>query len=435
MSRLTVIALSVFSVGFGATLILAETNAISPYPPQFKESQAQRSPHDKVWGISGVVGAGEHGWRYVWPHELLPQAFNGYTISSTPIDMSSRNKGWTQQNWGKPVTITNSEAKVDVRCKRDYPESTTQPSPSDAVSTTPYEKVEFLDVPAGGLGRKIKDGAHFYNFAFRDDDLVIDMDVVAKTEAICKRIALDVATQVMQYRATVPRLELTEIKALPKSLGFSNRTNLTVGATVDGFVIEKVTPKTEKKVLPNGKTITIDVSELTLKLGEKTITLVKGRREVLEEKAVYLRDKSDKRYILTMGDEFNIGKRNLRLAWIGYTGSHCVLTDVESGESFTIKRSDNRKDDKTLDAEGIAILEKEIASLSKQITRAKDDLSEYENLIASWKKPPLKEDAPARQRKAHEILTRKRESDLTRMKSRIDRLERTKKQLLERMRQ
>jgi hypothetical protein len=134
-------------------------------------------------------------------------------------------------------------------------------------------------------------------------------------------------------------LALVKIKTESYSLGFGGKTNITAGTEIDGFVVLSFTPKFQKRTLPDGKEVTVDISELRLKRDDKTITLVKNQRMDYNEYIVHLVDKSDgKNYLVRTEQEITIGSRRMRLRETNVKESSCTLEDLKSGELFTIKR-------------------------------------------------------------------------------------------------
>lgn len=139
--------------------------------------------------------------------------------------------------------------------------------------------------------------------------------------------------------AEASQLALVDIARVPFSLGFDDAADIPIGTNVHGFVAVKFTPKFKQKELPSGALRTIDVSELTLKRGDKLITLVKGHRVPYEEHAVHLVHKSTgKEYGIRTGEEIEIGSRRLRLRDVNVRKQNCTLVDVKTGEQFTITR-------------------------------------------------------------------------------------------------
>jgi len=136
-----------------------------------------------------------------------------------------------------------------------------------------------------------------------------------------------------------PELALVKIVRDPFSLKFDGKTNLPIGTNVHGFVMAKLTPKFKKLMLPGGGERTIDVSEIELKRGDKTITLVKGHRAPYVEPFVQLIDPSTQAtYFIGPREEFVIGSRRLRLREVNVKELNCTLEDTKSGEQFIIRR-------------------------------------------------------------------------------------------------
>ncbi len=134
-------------------------------------------------------------------------------------------------------------------------------------------------------------------------------------------------------------LILVRINTEPYLLGFGGKTNITIGTEIDGFVVLAFTPKFEKRVLPSGEQIDVDVSELELKRGDKTITLRKGTRVGYEKHSVQLIDPSDgKNYMIRTGEEAAIGSRRLRLLDVNTKQQTCILENVDTHDKSTIKR-------------------------------------------------------------------------------------------------
>lgn len=137
----------------------------------------------------------------------------------------------------------------------------------------------------------------------------------------------------------VLQLALIDIARKPYSLAFDDESEIPIGTNFHGFVAVKFTPKFEKKKLPSGEFITVDVSELTLKRGDKLITLVKGRRVPYAEHSVHMVDTTTgKEYGFRTGEEIEIGSRRLRLRDVNVKEQNCTLVDVKTGDQFTITR-------------------------------------------------------------------------------------------------
>jgi hypothetical protein len=148
-----------------------------------------------------------------------------------------------------------------------------------------------------------------------------------------------VGSAVAQSASTSPSLAVVKIVADPFSLMFNKASDLPVGSNWNGFVAVTFTPKVEERTLPNGSTGKVDVSELTLKRGDKTITLVKGRRVTYTEYIVHLVDRTDaKPYSVRTGSEMTVGSRTLRLRDVNVKKLSCTLIDVATGETYTITR-------------------------------------------------------------------------------------------------
>jgi hypothetical protein len=132
---------------------------------------------------------------------------------------------------------------------------------------------------------------------------------------------------------------LVRIVRDPFSLRFGAKSDIPIGTNMHGFVVVKLTPKFEKKKLPSGDYATVDVSELTLKRGDRSITLIKGRRGNYDEHVVYLVDQpSGKQYVIRTGNEITIRSRRLRLREVDVKQLNCILEDVKSGKMFTIRQ-------------------------------------------------------------------------------------------------
>lgn len=135
------------------------------------------------------------------------------------------------------------------------------------------------------------------------------------------------------------RLALVKIMSDPFKLKFDGKSDIPTWTNRNGFVAFKFTPKYKMIELPSGRFTKVDVSELTLKRGDKTIVLITGRSVMYEEHIVHLSDLSDqKKYSVGTGQEISVGTRRLRLREVNVKKLNCTLVDIESGEEFIIKR-------------------------------------------------------------------------------------------------
>jgi hypothetical protein len=133
-------------------------------------------------------------------------------------------------------------------------------------------------------------------------------------------------------------LALVQIVSDPFRLRWNGKTVPTVGTNWRGFVVTEITPKS-KQITRFGKEFTVDVSVLTLKRGERTIRLVKGKAVEYNEHIVHLLDLADRtEYSVRSGEEVVIGSRSFLLRGVDTREMNCTLRDVGSGEQFTIKR-------------------------------------------------------------------------------------------------
>jgi hypothetical protein len=137
-----------------------------------------------------------------------------------------------------------------------------------------------------------------------------------------------------------PNLVLDRITCEQWGLVYKGKKDISMGATINGFTVTKFTPKSVDRTLPNGKTVKMDISELTLKRWNKTIILVKGRNARYNEYTVHLINQSTKSTsALKIGDKIEIGARSLRLLKINAKEHNCTLEDINSGKLFIIKQA------------------------------------------------------------------------------------------------
>ena len=140
-------------------------------------------------------------------------------------------------------------------------------------------------------------------------------------------------------KSAPPRLAIVKIQSKRFVLKYDGKTDLSIGTNLHGYVVTKLSPKFKMQTSPGGTHFKDDMSELTLKRGDKTIILVKGRPRLHVEFVVHLSDLTDQRqYSVRTGKAINIGPRTLRLREVNVKKQNCELEDVKSGELFTIKR-------------------------------------------------------------------------------------------------
>ena len=142
-----------------------------------------------------------------------------------------------------------------------------------------------------------------------------------------------------QPEQSAPQLAVVRILVEPFSLGFHRGSDFPIGSNWNGFVAVKFTPKVKMKTLPDGNTGEIDVSELTLKRGDETITLVKDERVPFVELIADLVDQSGgTTFMVKKHSEVSVGSRRLRVRDVSAKNVTCTLEDVTSGEQFIITK-------------------------------------------------------------------------------------------------
>jgi hypothetical protein len=84
----------------------------------------------------------------------------------------------------------------------------------------------------------------------------------------------------------------------------------------------------------------VDVSEVTLKNGDRTIVLVRDQETRVDEYTVHLVDReTGAEHRLKHGDTVTVGPREFRLIAVKYAEGSCVLEDTGSGEWFTLSKA------------------------------------------------------------------------------------------------
>ena len=125
---------------------------------------------------------------------------------------------------------------------------------------------------------------------------------------------------------------------------FNSASEFPVGKDIHGFTVVKFTPKTEKKTLSSGHRVTVDVSELILKRGEKCLTLVAGRPVPYEEHIVHFVDQSDgAKYSARTGGTLTVGPHRFLLTHVSVEQQICTLEDIDTKKQLTIKRGPNHQ--------------------------------------------------------------------------------------------
>jgi hypothetical protein len=134
-------------------------------------------------------------------------------------------------------------------------------------------------------------------------------------------------------------LVLVNITQEPFAFKFNSKSEIPIGTNIHGFVVVGFTPKFQKMQNSSGADITVDVSELTLKRGDRTITISRGETTPFLESTAHFIDKAENKDIsMQTGDDVSVGGHKLRLLEVNVTEFRCKLEDVKSGEQFTIKR-------------------------------------------------------------------------------------------------
>jgi hypothetical protein len=178
-------------------LCVAGGVALAQTDPTAPALGPETPPHGS--GISDIVGAPTNRWDYAWPHHLVPDAFAGFRVKSSPVDRTKTNEGRTMQNWGHPVEVTNSTARVAITCRRDYPPVPGGQDTAEPFKPRPaYAAVDFHGLPAG-LASAPSGAAITMYFAFRLNDVVFDLTARGKKETSCKASLLAVAEQIWRF--------------------------------------------------------------------------------------------------------------------------------------------------------------------------------------------------------------------------------------------
>ena len=117
-------------------------------------------------------------------------------------------------------------------------------------------------------------------------------------------------------------LSLVTITAESFSLMYDGKRPIAVGVKTNGFDIVAMTP-----------------DELTLKRGDKVIRLPKGRRLPYNEYVVTVMDNVNrKQYEARIGSQLTIGSRTFAVGRVNPNEGSCILRDVDTGETQTIRR-------------------------------------------------------------------------------------------------
>ena len=140
-----------------------------------------------------------------------------------------------------------------------------------------------------------------------------------------------------QQPSSASHLTLINVKSIPFSLRFDSPDDWPLGTNKRGFIAEKFTPKYTSRVDADGSKTEVDVSELTIKRGDRTITLVKGVGVRYEEYEVELGNiLTQDRYTLRLGEAIDIQGRQLRLISVNLDQRSCTLEDVDSLSAFPL---------------------------------------------------------------------------------------------------
>jgi hypothetical protein len=152
-------------------------------------------------GMAEVVGGPTNQWLYVWPHDLIPEEFSGFGVVFSPVDRTKKNQGCTMQNWGRAVVLTNTDATMEITCRRDYSMPTSQPWMEDAKPLLHFAPTNFHGAPAGMASQKNEEGDAIIYFVFRRKSVVFDLKAKGRSDESCKVALRAVAEQIWKFGA------------------------------------------------------------------------------------------------------------------------------------------------------------------------------------------------------------------------------------------
>ncbi len=140
-------------------------------------------------------------------------------------------------------------------------------------------------------------------------------------------------------RGNPPSLVLAQIRRDPFKFNFSAKSHIPVGTNIAGFVVVSFTPKIERRMLPSGQETTTDVSELRIKRGEKTITLVAGSAQYADYVIHFVHRNDGTRFAVRPGERFAPQEgRTLEVLNVNTQQVSCTLLDTGTGEKFTLRK-------------------------------------------------------------------------------------------------
>ncbi len=153
--------------------------------------------------LAAVIGAGK--WMYAWPHDRVPTEIEGYTLVDSPINVTPGNRGRTVANWGKPVVFQSvrTRKRVSVRCNRDYSGvEFKKPWWQEPRVLEGLVEAKFHGLKAASGSRVRFDLSYRIGsayFAFREGDIVYEIDSVGESPADARRTALEIAEAIYKH--------------------------------------------------------------------------------------------------------------------------------------------------------------------------------------------------------------------------------------------
>ncbi|OHB77425.1 MAG: hypothetical protein A2Z34_05285 [Planctomycetes bacterium RBG_16_59_8] len=148
----------------------------------------------------GIVGTPKHKWLYRWPHDIVPDQFDGFRIVSTPVERDKPGMGRTMMNWLMPVVLSSMEHQCEIRilCKKDYPMSTTHPWAECFQLPLSFQPVAFHSAKAGIAA---KEGPPVeYVFIFLRDEVVFEITSTTREgTSVAQRLAKQIAEAVWEF--------------------------------------------------------------------------------------------------------------------------------------------------------------------------------------------------------------------------------------------
>jgi hypothetical protein len=176
---------------------------------------AQTADKDKLWEellsqdnylsigfgeISFIVGFPKHQWLYSWPHDLIPDQFDGYLVIFSPVDRDKNNLGMTKENWGKAVVLSTTDKAniIKITCKKDY-EMGRQPW-VEMMRPLDFKLVEFHGLKAGFSSLEKPKPSYF--FVFKQNETVFEIEAITTGKiSIAENMAKNVAEQIWKYNS------------------------------------------------------------------------------------------------------------------------------------------------------------------------------------------------------------------------------------------